>query len=209
MTRPLKLCSWIAGCVVIAVVGASSLLGRVGAWPAIQPVHATHTFINPGEHGEDAPFLALIRDARGAPVYKFECHNGNYDEQSEMNFSGDFQCALFAVKGSTLASGDLLAANTKDELSTDWWNRGRVLSRQLRGKCLAYPEYSTDRHFRLRGMLITMRFTDIAWGARRDQQGNPMLAKFTFTLSVVPDRAAKSSRAELPGGGKPPSSCYP
>ena len=44
---------------------------------------------------------------------------------------------------------------------------------QLRGKCLAYPEYSTDRHFKLRGMLITLQFSGMEWSAARDQQGNP------------------------------------
>ena len=209
MRQPTKIWSWVVGYAIIGLLGALGLRAQVRGWPAIRPLRQAHTFVSPGEHGEDTPFLAFIRDTRGVPVYKFECHNGNYDDQSEMNFSGDFQCALFAIKGRRLTSGDLLAANTKDELSTDWWNRGRVLSRQFRGKCLAYPEYSTDRRFRFRGMLIAMRFTDIAWSARKDQQGNPMLAKFTFTLDVVPDRGAQSSRAELPAGAKPPTSCYP
>ena len=178
-------------------------------WPTVRPLHAKRSFINPGKDHADTPFLAFIRDTRGVPLYRLECHNGNYDDESEMNFSGEFQCALFAVRGKVLTSGDLLAANTKNELSTDWWNRGRMLSRQLRGKCLAYPEYSTDRHFRLRGMLITMRFEDIRWGSGKDQQGNPQLAKFTFALDVVLDKAAQSSRAELPAGPKPPTSCYP
>ncbi len=209
MRRPLKIWSWAGSYAIIGLVGAFSLLAQAHGWPAIRPLSEVHTFVNPGEHGGDAPFLALIRDTRGVPVYKVECHNGNYDDQSEMNFSGDFQCALFAIKDKALTSGDLLAANTKDELSTDWWNRGRMMSYQLSGKCIAYPEYSTDRHFRLRGMLITMRFTDIAWSARKDRQGNPMLAKFTFTLDAVPDRAARTSRAELPAVPRPPASCYP
>ena len=132
-----------------------------------------------------------------------------------MRFSGDFQCALFAVGESGDSTGNLLAANTKDEQSTAWWNRGRMRLAQLRGVCLAYPEYSTVRHFKLRGMVITLRFTDIGWSATKDQQNNPLLAKFTFTLDVVPDKAARGPRDEQtervasPKGPKPPSSCYP
>lgn len=137
-----------------------------------------------------------------------DCHNTDYNGEAEINFSGDFQCALFAIKGATLISGDLLAADTKNERSTDWWNRGRMLSGQLRGKCLAYPEYSTDRHFRLRGMLLTMRFTRLEWGTLKDQQGHRMVARFTFVLDVVPDTSAHTARTEVPRGPKP-SSCYP
>jgi hypothetical protein len=151
----------------------------------------------------------MIIGTSGVPIYKFECHNANYQDGREMNFSGDFQCALFAVDGAKVTSGNLLAANTRDEQSTDWWNRGRMRSAQLRGKCLAYPEYSTDRHFRLRAMLITLGFTSIEWSVRTDQPNNPRLAKFTFTLDVIPDKAAITANAVLPASPMPPSSCYP
>jgi len=85
-----------------------------------------------------------------------------------MNLSGDFQCGLFALKGTTRTSGNLLAADTKNELSTDWWNRGRMRAAQLRGECLKHPEYSTDRRFKLRGMLLTLRIADVKWSTRKD-----------------------------------------
>ena len=166
-------------------------------------------FINPGQNNTDTPFAAFIKNSNGVPVYKLECHNGNYEDESEMNFSGDFQCALFAVKGTTRMSGNLLAADTKNELSTDWWNRGRMRAAQLRGECLKFPEYSTDRRFKLRGMLLTLRFTDMQWGPPKDQQKSPVLSGFTLILKVVPDESAHSSRAEVVTGPKPPTACYP
>lgn len=81
--------------------------------------------------------------------------------------------------------------------------------RQLRGECLKYPEYSTDRRFKLRGMLLTLRFADVKWSLRKDQEGEPMLAGFIFLVKAVPDESAQSSRAGLPAGPKPPSPCYP
>lgn len=209
MKRSSKIRSLAIGCAVVAAMGVSGLVGHADRWPTIQPLHREHAFLHADRANTDLPFLAFIKDTDGAPVYKFECHSGDYNGESEMNFSGYFQCALFAIKGDALTSTDLLAADTNNELSSDWWNRGRMLSRQLRGKCLAYPEYSTDRHFRLRGMLITMRFTDVEWSARKDQQGNAMIARFTFTLDAVRDRGAQSSRTELPVGPKPPPSCFP
>ncbi|HVB33252.1 MAG TPA: hypothetical protein VNJ52_02580 [Patescibacteria group bacterium] len=184
------------------------MFGQVNPWPRVEPLRVVHTFLH-ADSNSDLPFLTFIRNSAGVPIYKFECHNGNYDDESEMNFSGTFQCALFGIKGNTLTTTNLLAADTSNELSTDWWNRGRMLSTQLRGKCLGYPEYSADRHFRLRGMLLTMRFTHAQWGTDKNGQGGAAITKFTFTLDVVPDRSALSSRAELPAGPKPPASCYP
>ncbi len=177
-------------------------------WPTVRPVHEKRVFVDP-EGKTDTPLIVFLYDTRGVPVYKLECHNGNYGVESGIWYSGDFQCALFALKGASLASGDLLAANTKDELSSDWWNRGRMRAAQLRGTCLAYPEYSTDRHFKLRGMLLTLRFADVKWSPRKDKQNEPRLARFTFLLRVVPDESAQGSGAELPHGPKPPSACYP
>ena len=194
---------------VFVALLATSLSAQSSKWPSVQPLEDKHAVSNLGEHGADTPIVALIKGTDGVPVYKLECHTGEYDDETEINFSGDYQCALFAVKGTSFTSGDLLAADTKDELSTDWWNRGRVRAAQLRGKCLRYPEYSTDRKFKLRGMLVTLRLTDIQWNSRKDQQGNPMLAGFMLVLKVAPDASAHSSRSELVTDHKPPTSCYP
>lgn len=194
---------------ILATIYAVGLSAEANKWPTIQPLEEKRVVTDLGREGADTPVVAFIKDAGGVPVYKLECHTGDYENESEMNFSGDFQCAMFAVKGTTLTSGDLLAADTKDELSTDWWNRGRVRSAQLRGECLRYPEYSTDRRFKLRGMLVTLRLTDIRWGTRKDQQGNPLLAGFTLAIKVAPEKAAQSSRSESVDGPKPPASCYP
>ena len=81
-----------------------------------------------------------------------------------------------------------------------------MLAKQLRGECLEYPEYSTVRHFRLRGMVITLRFTNIEWS---DQKNDPFVKRFTFLVDVVPDATVRNSVAELVQGPKPPKSCYP
>lgn len=201
---PFKVCS-----VALVLTSAAILLAQASQWPIIRPLEGKKIFINPGQNNTDTPFVAFIEDSDGTVAYKLECHNGNYDNESEINFSGNFQCALFAIKGATRTSGNLLAANTKNELSTDWWNRGRMRAAQLRGDCLKYPEYSTDRRFKLRGMLLTLRFADVKWSTRKDQQSEPLLSGFTFLFKVVPDKSAQSSRAELPPGPKPPSACYP
>lgn len=209
MRRPLALWRFVAGCGITGFLMSFGLVSSAASWPTIKPLSERRTFVNPGARNEDTPFVALVRDARGVPVYKFECHNGSYQGESKINFSGDFQCALFALNGNADASRNLLVSDSKDEQSADWWNRARMRSAQLRGKCLGYPEYSTDRQFRLRGMLVTLRFSGVRWSAKQNRQGEPLLKEFTFALDVVPQRSAQSVVAELPAGPKPPTSCYP
>jgi hypothetical protein len=204
MIKLLKICS-----LALVLTPATILLAQASRWAVIRPLEEKRVFINPGENNTDTSFMAFIKNNNGVPLYKLECHNGDYDDESEMNFSGDFQCALFAMKGTTPTSGNLLAADTKNELSTDWWNRGRMRAAQLRGECLKYPEYSTDRRFKLRGMRLTLRFSDVKWGPRKDQQDEPLLAGFTFILKAVPDESVQSFRAEVPSAPKPTTACFP
>lgn len=176
-------------------------------WPSIASTRAIYEWKNPEKAGVDTPFVSYIRSPSGTPLYKLECHDGDYDDDSELDFSGVFQCALFALQGPPSAFADLLAANTKDEQSSDWWNRGRVLADQLQESCLEFPEYSTSRHFRLRGMKITLGITNITWSLSISRTIAP--AKFTMTFEAEPDAKARAPEAELPGGPVPPKSCYP
>jgi len=200
--KPLTLC-----CVVLVLMSQFPLLAQTKSWPLVEPLREQQTFNDLGKNNADTPFLVFLKDAKGASVYKLECHNGNYENESEISFSGAFQCVLFAVEGTKLTSGNLLAVDNKDERSTDWFNRGRMLSEQLRGECAGYPEYETVRHFKLRGMLITFQFTDLEWTKPNDQN-KPQLNKFTFGVSVVPDKSAQTAAAEPVKGAKPPNSCY-
>lgn len=169
--------------------------------PQIKPVHMELKFAHP-QQGEDTPFMVYFLDQKGAKVYRFECHAGGYPDESIMKFSGDFQCALFAFKNDTVSAVNLLAADSRAEQSVDWRNRGRVLARQFQGECLAYPEYSTLRHFRFRELAVTLSFTDIGW------QGST-LAGFTLHLDAVHDPDAQSEMTAVPEGPTPPKSCYP
>lgn len=110
------------------------LMSQISKWPAIQPLDE-QAIIGFVEWNSDTPFFVHIRDIRGTPVYRLECHNFHFDDDFGRNFSGDFQCGLYTVKESTLTSTNLLAANTRNELSTDWWNRGRMFSASFAGEC--------------------------------------------------------------------------
>jgi hypothetical protein len=197
-----RICSLVLG-----MMSAFRLPAQTNNWPVVQPLQERHTFTDAGKDDTDTPFLVFIKNAKGVPVYKLECHNVNYEDDSEITFSGDFQRALFGVTGDKRTTWNLLAVDNKDEKSTDWWNRGRMLSAQLRGACAGYPEYESVRHFNLRGMLITLQFFDLEWG-KLDNQNNPQLTKFTFEVSVIPDKRSQTPESEPVKGAKPPKSCY-
>jgi hypothetical protein len=181
---------------------------QAGEWPVIEPAHVEFIYVAPRQKDDDRPFIAYFQDAQGAQVYKFECHNGAYGDETEMKFSGELQCALFPFKDTTVTAVNLLAVDTRDEQSNDWWNRGHVSSAQLRGDCLGYPEYSTTRHFRMRGLDVTLSFTDIQWSDGQDPK-DPSLASFTLAVDAAPDKDARSPVAEPASGPRPPKSCYP
>jgi hypothetical protein len=205
-------------CRIVAVLGAVSLKAQAQAWPIVQPLSAAVTFTNPGKNGTDTPFTAVIRDTGGKIAYTVECHNGNYDDESKINFSSDFQCALFSNGRDTLQETDfnLLVSPTKLEESSDDYNRAVMISQQLAGECADYPEYGAVRTFRLRGMLVTFKFTDLQWAPPspapsipRAYSGYSRLRAFTFTLSVARDPTAKTPRAEIVHIRRPPAFCYP
>jgi hypothetical protein len=168
---------------------------------------AQYQFVRSDNPDADLPaFTFYLRDAGGTSMYKFECHVGGYPDDSELQWTGDFQCALFPYRGDTVTPVNVLAMDSHAEQSVDWHNRGRLLANQLQPPCTDYPEYSTLRHFRLRGMDMTLAYTDIVWA-----QGSkgPILQKFTLTLDVAPNKDAKTPQAEVAAGPSPPKSCYP
>ncbi len=170
--------------------------------PQVQPLRTEFHYRRPPA-GQDVAFSTYLTDARGNKVYKFECHDGAYDDDSEIRFSDDLQCALFAYKGDTVSAFNLLALDTRSESLNDWWNRGRLVAAQLQGDCLEFPEYSTVRHFHLRGMVVTLEYRDISW----DKAG--ALVGFTLVFDVAPDPEAKNLTVSPPEGPTPPSACYP
>lgn len=173
-------------------------------WPVVRPLHATASY--PAGRTGDTPFLALVVDTWNVPRYRFECHNGDYDVDTGFSYSGSFQCALFAIDGAKQTSWTLLADDSRYETSADWTNRGRVLAVQLQEPCASWPEYGLVRHFHLRGMIVTMRFTDIGWERTSGQSGE-RLGRFTFVLSIEPDpraTAPQSARVQVP---RPPRAC--
>jgi hypothetical protein len=189
---------------IIAVL-ASNSVSSTSTWPSVQPVIRSYAFVAM-DSLSDYPVELLIRTTQGVPAYRLECHSGDYEGEYVIYFSGTFHCGLFAVRGDKVTSWNLLADITKDEQSSDWFNRGRMIDGQLLGACGAYPEYGRIRHFRMRGMSVTLEFTDLKWHDREGPQG-PTLQQFTVIVAIAPDPTANSATSDRPKAPRPPGSC--
>jgi len=172
-------------------------------WPTIQPLREEHTFVLALNDTSDTPLTLFLKGLKGTSVYKLECHNGNYEDSSEIEFSGDFQCALFAVQGGERTSWNLLATDEPQQQKSDWLNRGRMTSGQLWGECGRNPDYGTIRRFRLRGMEITVQYKDLKWFPAIDSR-HP-LAGFTVNITAVPNPAAQTPTTERVPAPRPQS----
>jgi hypothetical protein len=78
-----------------------------------------------------------------------------------------------------------------------------MTANQLWRQCGAIPEYGTIRRFKLQGMLLTFRFTNLQWSSEANR-GQPKLQKFTFEVSAVPDKNAETSNAATLKVSAPP-----
>ncbi len=94
-------------CALIGLVGLLANGSPQMTWPVVQRIERQVTIVL-RRFGGDTPFVLDVSDRSGRAVYKLECHNGDYEDQTVMNFSGDFQCALFAFTNGKRISGNLL-----------------------------------------------------------------------------------------------------
>ena len=147
-----------------------------------------------------------MRDVRNKPAYRLECHNVDYDVTSEYDYSGDFHCALFALKGGSRASWNLLATNDPVQRSTDWMNRGRMLASQLYGTCGDVPDYGRIRRFRLRHMRLTIEFANLRWRTET-RPLDPVLEGFTVHVRATPDASAQTESSAPAPLKADPESC--
>lgn len=171
-------------------------------WPVLKERHDQFGFKAPEVPGGDQPYVLRLDDTAGTGRYQLECHTGEYGENNLLRWSGLYQCALFPINGDSITAVDLLATESREEQADDGWNRGRILAQQFHAPCVSYPEYSTLRHFRLRGFDLTLAFTDIVWSG-------PRIGRFTLHVDVAPDLDAKTDVAAKAEGDRPPRACYP
>jgi hypothetical protein len=167
------------------------------AWPHILEVEKIYEL----DHSKDWIHLRFpIRDAAdSATLYSFICVGGSdayLDSLSDvtgLNFVGWFGCVL--VEGDESFSESSLLAEEGD--LPYWHTRGVVRDADLIGKRGEYPEYGRVRHFRLRGLKLTLEFFDI------QETSGGEIDKLKMRVRVTNDPTALSGIAEPSGYSNP------
>jgi len=169
-------------------------------WPSIRPFNVTVS-INMSD--EKIHFSIPILNTKGSIVYRISCHGGSQsycDEELEDLLGSNFvspMCFFMsdASKPSTL--GPLLA----EDGSAHWHTRAQVHFSDLIGLCGDYPEFGRLRHFRVRGMAITIHFQQV------DLDANGQPSQLQVNISGDHDPTATCSYVEVPDYLHPRGDC--
>lgn len=163
-------------------------------WPKVAPLEKTFYFSD----GRAADIKLVINSTQGEPAYTLECHTFAYEGDPSFDYSGDFECRLTSSRAHSVYS--TLLTDVPDQ-SRDWQSRGRFLAEELEGLCRNYPEFGQIRHFRLRGLKLTLAIHDIEFTKNPlDKKPTPLVLprfkSFKFGVRIEPDEGAKSEIAE-------------
>jgi len=142
---------------------------------------------------------ALIRSRTGVPLYHLQCHSAGYTGDSDFDYSGEFECRLSSVGDHDLYS-TLLTEDANQ--NRDWESRARFFAADVIGKCANIPQFGSVRHFRLRGMQLTLKIVDPVVNRNRK------LVSLKLKVAVQPDPTADREIAaivQLPKGA--PGQC--
>jgi len=157
-------------------------------WPKIQPLEVT-SGIN--FEGNKALLSIPFFDKGGKVRYRLVCRGvkeiylDSLMDRLKINYLGPWMCVL--NKGNRETEFTLLNAGGV----APWHGRGYFYDKQLIASCGNYPEYGRVRHFRLRGFILTLEFTDI--DVRDDD-----VVYGVFKVLVKSDPSATSEYAEKP-----------
>lgn len=160
------------------------------AWPTIRPidqkveVDLTRSLVD---------FRLPILSGHGRPLYWLRCLGGStarldaLGDHDGNNYVAPLACVLVVQ-----ADGWNASLLSEDDAAV-WYSRGQYHGNDLFGECGRYPEFGTLRHFRLRGMKITLSAENIVVRQHND------VTRFTLHVRVEPDPSAHTANAERPG----------
>ena len=175
------------------IVFAFCMCAQASKWPEVAPMHKGYHFANARTSEIDFSILGT----KGEPLYRMECHTFEYEIDPSFDYSGDFECRL-----KSLYSDDAYSTLFTEEpqQTRDWQSRGRFLVEEIEGKCADYPEFGRVRHFRLRGMKITLTISDVEFRTYTEKtlarKEGSLLKSFRFDVKVEVDSRATSAISE-------------
>lgn len=176
--------------------------GTYQRWPEIKPIAKTFYFSD-----VDAASVAFyLRNPQGKTLYWFGCHSGDFTgkptdpyKDDQTDYYGMFDCHLHLLRDKN--GYNLLSYSATDHREN--FSRAFISPEELQGRCADYPEWGRIRHIRLRGMRITMEFSEVRLGqdfvtTQRPKPKGKRVESFRLELTIEPDKGALSAIAEPP-----------
>lgn len=184
----------IFGAIFFYTIGIKLAISDKIKWPVIKPIRKSFLFI---DHKKESAKLTIV-GLDGKPLYLLECYLNAYDhEDPNFNYSGDFECRLTPLNSMKFY---FTLLTDKTNATADWQSRGRFLIEELAGKCADYPEYGKVRHFKLRGMDLTLNIKKFKIEPGSSVKNTPWerdrVKEVLLDVTVVPDPNASSEIAE-------------
>ncbi len=170
-------------------------------YPRIIPTGKTLTFPekDAGLQSEEKPapadrwyFYLPVLNASRELAYEFECSTSKTKGGNRVLIGRwGIWCGLFIVGEKVNLLRDSIDPYSR-------MNRAEVYAEQLYGKCADYPEWGAVRHFRLRGMNLTVQFKNPLFAGDEGLPDYFMggLKGFELSVRVDPDSTAESPVAE-------------
>jgi len=169
---------------IILSIADSSNAKDSDTWPSVQPYNQLFIFENTEMIRKG--IRVEFKDTKGAPLFHLICHSGPY-EKVVINTDADFHCRLFKPDGSDYST--LITENYHQAI--EWEDSRATFSvYELMGACADYPEYGKERHYRLQGVKLTLKMSEIKF----IQEPKAKLNSFHLEVSIEPDQTAKSGR---------------
>ena len=199
--RRSTLCFFALSVLGLKPVVADQPAEKTFSWPVVGTIKRSFDFPDARNALLELPIL----EVNSKPLYILSCRGRDLLDDPDFEYTGDFECRLRSLYSADLYS-TLLTHNPMQERS--WESRGRFISESLYGQCADYPEYGRVRHFRLRGMKLTLALSRITFErARRPggQEESELLKSFHLEVAIEPDPGALSTIAEDVPFAEPPS----
>jgi hypothetical protein len=178
------------GIPLLLLSGITFTSAEAQRWPVILVKDESFVISDPSR----AVVKTFVQRTDGNPAYLFVCRTGDDESVPGTNYAGDLDCRLIPANRGEVEQNLLVEAPNL----AAWFSRGRMFANELDGDCARYPEYGRVRHFRLRGMRLTMTFEKLVFATAKND-GTPRLTSYTLHLHVAPDAAVRRSIAELSG----------
>lgn len=166
-------------------------VARKRDWPRVRPLDRTFLFSSGAPHVE-----AGISGVDGKELYRFACHEGDYEDEDTGAYDLLFQCKLLSAHKKEVPLDLFRPSST--------WRRSRTRARfnfdGLIGKCKDHPYYGHARTFFVRGMRVELDTSEFSFfpsvkEIREQELVKPMRYSVKLRVRVTPFPSAKNALA--------------